>query len=322
MSIRKINRFCLVISTALAVQMFFPSISFSSGLIYTIQAGSFRDIADARECFHLIAKGLDEKNSVSVRIEKIGKYFSVRVGKFEDYLTAEIFLRANASGLPGAVILKAYFRDERIIDVFKGSSGRAVNEVSPEDRERAETVYNLGLGYGGSGRHREAVKAFRRVLRITPDSADAYYNLGVAYDNLAMYKEAIEAYREAVRINPYSEKAYCNLGIAYVETGLYEEAIDAYGNAVRLNPDSPDLYVNLGIAHGRAGMYKQAADILRVAVKMDPDYADAHYNLGFAYLMSGDKNSAIREFEILQGINTEFAERLSKEISGLNSTTE
>jgi hypothetical protein len=83
--------------------------------IYTIQTGSFVKVERAQKQFDSIASLLNQRELDYLRIEKIGKYYSVRVGNFNDYAIAEKFLQSNERHLSTAVILNAYLKDERII---------------------------------------------------------------------------------------------------------------------------------------------------------------------------------------------------------------
>ena len=58
---------------------------------------------------------MSEKNLDYLKIEKVGKFYTVRLGKFEDSAAAEKFLQAINRQLPTVVILKAYIKKERII---------------------------------------------------------------------------------------------------------------------------------------------------------------------------------------------------------------
>ncbi len=92
---------------------------YASQLIYTIQTGSMISITDAQKQFDSILQSLDKKDLNLLRIEKIGEYYPLRLGKFEDSVTAEKFLQAIKPQLPTAVILKAYIKNERIIKLYE-----------------------------------------------------------------------------------------------------------------------------------------------------------------------------------------------------------
>ncbi len=91
---------------------------YASRLVYTIQIESRIRIEDAQKQFNSILQSLDKKALNLLRIEKIGKYHALRLGKFEGSATAEKFLQAINPQLPTAVILKAYIKNERIIKLY------------------------------------------------------------------------------------------------------------------------------------------------------------------------------------------------------------
>jgi tetratricopeptide (TPR) repeat protein len=288
-------------------------------LFYTIQSGSFLNAGDAQKHFLIIEKKLDRKDLDNLRIEKIGKFYSVRIGKFEDYGSANKFLEVIKPQLDKAIILKAFIKDERIISLYQDLPLIEERDALMKKGNNPEAGPDLAFKLGLYDKHIEALKIFERAISINPDHAEAHYNLGVAYGNLGMHLEAIEAFKQAVHLNPDNERAYCNLGIAYGEMGIYKKAIEAYKQAIELNHDNVDLFLNLGIAYGKSGMYKESTDALKEAVRIVPDYAVAHYNLGFAYLALNDKNSAMNEYKILKDLDAEFADKLFKEIFGLDS---
>jgi len=83
--------------------------------IYTIQTGSFLEITHAQEQFDSTLKILKGKAFSFLRIEKIGKYYSVRLGKFTDPNAAKQFIVAVIPDISNADILKAHIKEERII---------------------------------------------------------------------------------------------------------------------------------------------------------------------------------------------------------------
>ena len=62
--------------------------------------------------------------------------------------------------------------------------------------ESAQADNNLGLTYGKSGKHREAIKAFKEAILAKPDYAEAHYNLAITYlilkdENAALRKYSV-----------------------------------------------------------------------------------------------------------------------------------
>jgi hypothetical protein len=91
---------------------------YASQIIYTIQTGSMISVTNAQKQFNSILQSLDKKELNFLRIEKIGKYHTVRLGKFENHATTEKFLQEIKPRLSEAIILKAYMRNENIIKLY------------------------------------------------------------------------------------------------------------------------------------------------------------------------------------------------------------
>ncbi|KPK01614.1 MAG: hypothetical protein AMK71_04900 [Nitrospira bacterium SG8_35_4] len=115
---------------------------------HTIQTGSFVDIKSAQKQFDSIVKGLNEQELSFFRIEKIGKYYSLRLGKFKDHATANTFLQKNKPLLQGAIILKAITSEDRIFQRYTKdsiprdmtASGKPVSGIMPEGLKDVQSL--------------------------------------------------------------------------------------------------------------------------------------------------------------------------------------
>jgi len=83
-------------------------------LVYTIQAGSFKDLDTARKLYDSILNELNKEDLAYLRIEKVGQYYAVRIGKFGEQRHAKIFHKKTGSHLSTARMMKAYIKEERI----------------------------------------------------------------------------------------------------------------------------------------------------------------------------------------------------------------
>lgn len=92
---------------------------YASELFYTIQTGTFINAANARKQFDSIIQKLNKEEISYLRIEKIGKLFPVRLGKFEGYSDAVKLLREIKQRFSRAMIVHAYIKSERILSRIK-----------------------------------------------------------------------------------------------------------------------------------------------------------------------------------------------------------
>lgn len=87
--------------------------------IFTIQTGSYIKIEEAQKQFDFMVQTLNENDLDYLRIEKVGKFYTDRLGKFKNYTAAEKFLQEINSQLYEAIILKAYIKNDRLIRLYK-----------------------------------------------------------------------------------------------------------------------------------------------------------------------------------------------------------
>jgi len=103
----------------------------ASKLIYTIQVGSFEDIRRAARQYYSVIDRLNKEELNNLRIEKIAKYYSTRIGNFEDPNKASILHRKLKHLFSSAMLMKAYMRNERIIKLYPHTS--SVNITNQND---------------------------------------------------------------------------------------------------------------------------------------------------------------------------------------------
>jgi hypothetical protein len=105
---------------------------------------------------------------------------------------------------------------------------------------------------------------------------------------------AIDAYRRSLRLRPETTEAWINLGRLFAESGDPTAAHDCFRSALDLDPGDATAYYNLGVLAQDAGKEADAIALYRRALELDGQLAEAHYNLATLFDQSGDSQSAIR----------------------------
>lgn len=105
---------------------------------------------------------------------------------------------------------------------------------------------------------------------------------------------AIDAYRRSLRLRPETTEAWINLGRLFAESGDPVAAHDCFRSALELDPADATAYYNLGVIAQDAGKEGDAIALYHRALELDPQLAEAHYNLATLFDQSGDSRSAIR----------------------------
>jgi len=105
---------------------------------------------------------------------------------------------------------------------------------------------------------------------------------------------AIDAYRRALRLRPETTEAWINLGRLFAESSDPDAAEECFRSALELDPADATVYYNLGVIAQDAGKESDAISLYRRALELDPQLAEAHYNLATLFDQSGDSRAAIR----------------------------
>jgi len=85
-------------------------------------------------------------------------------------------------------------------------------------------------------------------------------------------------------------------------------------NSIGIKPHYAEARCNLGTIFVFQGKYQEAVTHLTEALRINPNLVWAHYYLGIAYLAIGDRNRALKEYEILKTMNPDSANALYEKI--------
>ena len=82
-----------------------------------------------------------------------------------------------------------------------------------------------------------------KSLKVLEPIIGDYQNLATAYIALKEYKNAIKAYKKIIKINTNTPEIYKLLGDAQMKVVDYIGAIDSYRKALELEPDKFQQYM-------------------------------------------------------------------------------
>ncbi len=94
-----------------------------------------------------------------------------------------------------------------------------------------------GAFLSNSGRHREAINQFAKVLEITPDNVAAHNGTGAAHLYLGEFSDAAQAFTRSVDLVPRAS-TWSNSGVMHFFAGDYRRASQMFAQAVAMEPDN------------------------------------------------------------------------------------
>jgi len=183
-------------------------------------------------------------------------------------------------------------------------------------RPSAESYFNIGLASYYLKNYREAAENYRQAIRLDPyNAADAQYALGLVYRDWGRPEEEIQAYKAAIKLKPDYVSAYERLGSRYFRSKKYPEAIETFKQLVALKPGDATVPNSIGEAYLEMNLMSDAVTAFRQAIQLKPDFGKAYYNLGKSLLAMGNRDGAVEQYNILQNLDADWAERLNSLIN-------
>lgn len=206
---------------------------------------------------------------------------------------------ATALALAGALALHS------------GDVARALKRLSAAvgiDARNAGTQANLGDALSASGRHDDAIAAYRRAIAIEPRHAPAQAGLGIALQARGDTAGALAAFERAAALAPQSAPILTNLGAALQAAGRLDDALAALARACALAPFHPEPLYNTGVVLQAKGDLAGAERAYRDALAQAPQHVQALHNLGFVLAQQGKPAPALEFYERALALAPDFAE--------------
>ena len=285
---------------------FRPLTSYTAQTIYTIQTGSFSDIKPAQNQFDSIVQGLNEKQLDYLRIEKIGNFYSVRLGKFEDNAVAEKFLEGVKPHFPTAIVRDAYFIEERIVKIYKPSlQGKPKVEEEPISSPVPDKTKPPAAEKPVEAKKAEPLEKQIKIISDLVDKKD--------------FEKALEVIKTEIATRTDSPEINGWYGAVLLKMNRPANAITYFQRAAELSPEVSDYHNGIGYCLFYLNRFNEAISEFNKVLTLDPAHIDALTGLGATYIKIGKKDNAMDIYNKLKNLDTDTANKLLKVIEGKTS---
>lgn len=156
----------------------------------------------------------------------------------------------------------------------------AYRAVLKREPRNFDALYQLGIAHAQAGRFRDAAKCVARALELRPGHAQGHFDLGSLHGRLGRPDLAAQSLERAVALDPGHADALHNLGNALSELGRKEDALAAFDRAIALRPAFASAYFNRGNVRKALQHYEAAIEDYRKALEFQPDNVQVLNNLG------------------------------------------
>jgi tetratricopeptide (TPR) repeat protein len=141
--------------------------------------------------------------------------------------------------------------------------------------------------------------------------------LGVSLAPAAAHDAAPPA-AQTNQIDPQAQSLF-DQAEALAKRKQYEQAIAAYQQAVARAPRFAEAWNNMGFCFRKTKQYDKALDAYRRAIALRPDFSYPHEYMARTYISLGNRDAAMREYEILKRLDSRMAAELLKAIEANNA---
>jgi tetratricopeptide (TPR) repeat protein len=146
-----------------------------------------------------------------------------------------------------------------------------------------------------------AMKPERAAL--SPAMEEAYEDANRAL-KAGRIQEAERAFKSLVKNSPNLAGPHASLGLIYRNAGQLPEALSEFETAALLNPANAVLQQQLGLTHRHLGQFQLARQAYEKALSLDSNYGAAILNLGILFdLYLGDAQRALEMYTRYLALN-------------------
>jgi tetratricopeptide (TPR) repeat protein len=175
----------------------------------------------------------------------------------------------------------------------------AIEWVGGANREDPAAGYLLSLGTAleQQGLNDEALKAFEKAAKQTPDDAELWTRLANVLVVLQRPAEAISRFERALTVNPRYWLAAKNCAVLLLKLERFEEALAKLDLCNELQPDhAPTLRARAAALHS-LDRFEEALSEGRRAQTLDPTNAELCYMIGSSLQKLARREEALDHFD-------------------------
>ena len=151
----------------------------------------------------------------------------------------------------------------------------------------------MGLVKASQGNHIEAIKHFKKALKINATDPALIYNLAHALVSSNQISEAITYFEKLTKTHPGNADAWFNLAKCLSHTGRKKEAMNAIDHALQFEPNNIQMMMVKGGALRDLNQFDDALKMFTEIVNLDPGHFPAWLDLGHTYGQLGQAEAAL-----------------------------
>ncbi len=242
-------------------------------VVYTIEIENFNKVRNAIRKLKELKEIMPANVLTTLRVERHGDNYSLRIGAFKTYDEAKEFLKKYKEKISGLIIQAKY--GPRGV-VFSYSDMKDIKEagedVQTDEQKEVDQVIATVESQLDDEDFGRAAAVLREAVRKWPDNSELHALYGETLLNMGFATNAYREYKKAIEISPDVSEYHSGLGYSllniYMERA--QQAIDAFKKALEIDPDNVDALEGLGTVYVSIDRKDLAEDIYLRLKELDP----------------------------------------------------
>lgn len=167
--------------------------------------------------------------------------------------------------------------------------------------------FYLGDVYAGLSKYLKAIEAYKESNEIEPSDI-TYARIADCYNELGNYELALDNINQAMEMDPNDYSYVSTKADLLYEMGQCKEAIKTYDNFIKAYPDYWAGYYRRAFFKDNVNDVDGAIEDYSTAIVLNPNYAYSYLGRADKYLLKGNKEAAMKDYQMVVALDTVFNE--------------
>jgi tetratricopeptide (TPR) repeat protein len=165
--------------------------------------------------------------------------------------------------------------------------------------EQAEIYGRISRTYATRGDFQRSLENLQKARKLVPSDIGYVSQMAELLDITGKHQEALVAYRDAMKIDPNNAIVLNNLAYLMTETGgNLDEALTLAQHAKQQLPNFSEVSDTIGWIYIKKNLADSAIEIFKDLTNKVKENPTFHYHYAMALMQKGDKPNALKELRI------------------------
>jgi tetratricopeptide (TPR) repeat protein len=160
-----------------------------------------------------------------------------------------------------------------------------------------EQLLNSAIEAQQHGDYQTAIRDYRKLLEVRPNTVEAKVNLGAALVHVGDFDGAIAMYKSALPSMSQKNGVLRDLALAYYKKGDFQNANEQFEALHTAQPNDIRITILLGDTDVRLGKPATAVTLLEPLENTNSHNLDFEYAYGFALIKAGKRRDGVERIE-------------------------